>query len=112
MNQCFDHSCRDIRETEKLQAHNEERQESVCIVRNVSGIHVRPAGSLVKLIENEQCEVTFTYEGRTINAKSIMGILMLGVPQGGEVLVHVQGKEACQVMCKIKEAFASGFGEL
>lgn len=82
-----------------------------CIVQNASGIHVRPAGMLVKLFENKQSDVSFTYEGKTVNAKSIISILMLGAPQGGKIQVCVRGKDAKQVIKQIQEAFASGFGE-
>lgn len=111
MNQCFDHSF-DREEEPNFQIQDEEVRVCVCVVKNVAGIHVRPASSLVQLIEHDECEVSFTYEEKTINAKSIIGILMLGVPQGGKVNVRVQGKNADRVMEKIKELFASGFGEL
>ncbi|KTF28556.1 phosphotransferase system, HPr-related domain protein [Chlamydia pecorum] len=85
---------------------------AVCVVKNPSGIHVRPAGTLVLLLEGEECEVSFTFGKKTINAKSIMSILMLGVPQGGEVMVSVQGKDAQRVLKKLQDAFESGFGEI
>lgn len=84
----------------------------ICVVRNASGIHVRPAGAIVKLFEGETCEVSFSYGGKTINAKSIMSILMLGAPQHGEIVVTVKGKDASRVLQKIRDAFAVGFGEM
>nr|WP_035392334.1 HPr family phosphocarrier protein [Chlamydia ibidis] len=82
------------------------------IVQNASGIHVRPASTLVKLFEGQECEVIFTYEGKSVNARSVMSILMLGVPQGGEIFVHLKGKDALHVLQKLQDIFAQGFGEL
>lgn len=100
----------------ELCVYSEEKDSSeescVCVVKNTSGVHVRPAGAIVKLFEGEECEVTFTYAGKTINAKSIMSILTLGAPQNGNILVHVKGKRAQHVLKKIQNAFDSGFGEL
>ncbi|SPN73216.1 Phosphocarrier protein HPr,phosphocarrier protein HPr,Uncharacterized protein conserved in bacteria,phosphocarrier, HPr family,PTS HPr component phosphorylation site [Chlamydia serpentis] len=89
-----------------------EELEATCIVKNAAGIHVRPAGIIVQLFNGEDCDVRFTYAGKTINARSIMSILMLGAPQGGEILVTIRSKEACRILKKIQDAFNSGFGEL
>ncbi|ADZ18447.1 hypothetical protein CYD57_0345 [Chlamydia psittaci] len=91
---------------------NEEELTCVCVVKNTSGIHVRPAGAIVKLFDGEECEVNFTYAGKTVNAKSIMSILILGAPQNGEIFVRIKGKDASRVLQKVQNAFDSGFGEL
>ncbi|MEF9519824.1 HPr family phosphocarrier protein [Chlamydia crocodili] len=84
----------------------------VCVVKNTSGIHVRPAGAIVKLFDGEDCEASFTYAGKTVNAKSIMSILILGAPQNGKIFVRIKGKDANRVLQKVQDAFDSGFGEL
>ncbi|WP_231881975.1 HPr family phosphocarrier protein [Candidatus Chlamydia sanziniae] len=84
----------------------------ICLVKNASGIHVRPAGVIVRLFEEEDCEVRFTYAGKTVNARSIMSILMLGAPQGGKIFVSVKGNNALCVLEKLQTAFETGFGEL
>ncbi len=90
----------------------EEEVSCVCVVKNASGIHVRPAGALVKLLAGEECEISFSYGGKTVNAKSMMSILMLGAPQDSEVVVCIKGRDASRVLEKVSKAFASGFGEL
>ncbi|ADI51013.1 phosphocarrier protein HPr [Chlamydia trachomatis] len=85
---------------------------AVFTIRNSSGIHVRPAGTIVKLFEGEECEATLTYLGKTVNARSVMSILMLGASYNGEVAVHIKGPSASRVMQKLSEVFNSGFGEL
>ncbi|WP_213357868.1 HPr family phosphocarrier protein [Chlamydiifrater phoenicopteri] len=80
-------------------------------VLNKSGMHVRPAGTIVRLFEGSDCEVTFTYGGETVNARSVMSILMLGIPCGGEVEVHFRGKGAEELAAKLQDVFARKFDE-
>ncbi|WP_201456773.1 HPr family phosphocarrier protein [Chlamydia sp. 17-3921] len=94
---------------------NISERSVICTVRNLSGIHVRPAGTIVRLLDGEKCEVSFSFDKKTINAKSIMSILMLGAPQGGEVLVSVRGQDiqdVQRILEKLQNAFETGFGEL
>ncbi|MEF9497312.1 HPr family phosphocarrier protein [Chlamydia sp. 04-14] len=95
-----------------VDSQDDDELTCVCIVKNTSGIHVRPAGTIVKLFEGEDCEASFTYAGKTVNAKSIMSILILGAPQNGEIFVRIKGKDASRVLQKVQDAFDSGFGEL
>ncbi|WP_041468095.1 HPr family phosphocarrier protein [Chlamydia felis] len=113
MDECRE-SVFDIENAEVLvNSHNEEEELTcVCVVKNTSGIHVRPAGSIVKLFDGEECEASFTYAGKTVNAKSVMSILMLGAPQNGEIFVRIKGRDANRVLQKVRDAFDSGFGEL
>ncbi len=85
---------------------------AIFMIRNPSGIHVRPAGTIVKLFDGEDCEATFTYLGKTVNARSVMSILMLGASCNGEITVRIKGPSASRVMQKLAEVFNSGFGEL
>ncbi|MBX6679750.1 HPr family phosphocarrier protein [Chlamydia gallinacea] len=90
----------------------EEECTGTCVVKNASGVHVRPASAIVKLLAGEDCEVSFTYAEKTVNAKSIMSILILGAPQNGKIYVRIRGKNAYRVLQKLQNAFDSGFGEL
>lgn len=46
-------------------------------VKNALGLHTRPAAAIVKLLQLQKASVSFTYKDETINARSIMSILML-----------------------------------
>ena len=46
-------------------------------IKNIQGLHTRPATYIVKLLQNTKSEVLFTYKDLTINAKSILSLLML-----------------------------------
>ncbi len=80
-------------------------------VKNALGLHTRPATAIVKLLQNCKCDVTFTYKRETINAKSILSILMLAAKKNSNIQITVEGEEAEEVMHKIVSAFANKFGE-
>lgn len=80
-------------------------------VKNKMGLHTRPAMEIVKLLQNCKSQVTFTYRKASINAKSILGILMLAAKKNSMITVYVDGEDAAETMDKIKCAFACGFGE-
>ena len=79
--------------------------------KNRLGIHTRPATVIVQLLQNCQSQVTFTYKQETINAKSILSILMLAARKNSVITIDVEGEDAEQVMQKLTEAFDNQFGE-
>ena len=80
-------------------------------VKNRLGIHTRPATVIVQLLQNCQSQVTFTYKQETINAKSILSILMLAARKNSVITIDVEGEDAEQDMQKLTEAFDNQFGE-
>ena len=61
------------------------------VVQDPIGIHARPAGNLVKAIKTLDSEVTLIANGKTANGKKLMAVMSLGVKQGQEVTVAVEG---------------------
>lgn len=57
------------------------------------GLHARPATKLVHEAMNYQSDLTLTAFGRTVNLKSIMGVMSLGVYHGEEVLIEANGSD-------------------
>lgn len=84
------------------------------LVRNNQGLHTRPATVIVKLLQNCRCDVHFTYRKETINAKSILSILMLAAHQNSKITISVQGEEpnAKKIMQELVDVFERGFEEL
>lgn len=80
-------------------------------VKNLMGLHTRPATLIVKLLQNVKCEVLFTYKNLTINAKSILSILMLAAEKNSKITITAAGEEAEDIMVKLVEAFENRFGE-
>ncbi len=80
-------------------------------VKNAHGLHARPATVIAKLLQGSCSSVAFTYRNETINAKSIMSILMLAATNNSWITVDVEGEDAVETMDKIVQAFENGFGE-
>jgi len=80
-------------------------------VKNELGLHTRPATLIVKLLQDSKSEVFFTYKKETINAKSILSILMLAAHKNALITVQVKGEDAQHTMDQITEAFEQKFGE-
>lgn len=80
-------------------------------VKNALGLHARPATVIVKLLQETSSQVSFTCRKETINAKSIMSILMLAASKNSLITVTVEGQDASETMEKIVEAFENKFGE-
>lgn len=82
-------------------------------IKNSLGLHLRPASQLVKLASTfEGCEITLQKESQTINAKSIMGVIMLAAEQGSELTVIASGERSEEAVRAIVEMVENGFGEV
>ena len=80
-------------------------------VNNPLGLHIRPAAAIVKLLQNTKSKVFFTYKKQTINAKSIMSILILAAKKNAKITITIEGTDADAVMTKLTNNFENGFGE-
>ncbi len=85
--------------------------EATVKVKNKSGLHVRPASYLVKLLQDYISKVTLTYKGESVNARSIMSIMILAAPKNAKIHIAVEGKDANIVLAKLIDAFQTEFGE-
>jgi phosphocarrier protein len=85
-------------------------ERSVRIV-NEAGIHARPAAEIVKTAARFRSEITIIKDGLDVNAKSIMGVMMLAAECGSTVLLRAEGDDAEEAIAAIAAAIASGFGE-
>jgi phosphocarrier protein len=80
-------------------------------VKNELGLHTRPATLIVKLLQDCKSEVLFTYKKETINAKSILNILILAAPKNAHITIQVKGEDAETTMERLISSFEAGFGE-
>ena len=85
-------------------------QRSVRIV-NEAGIHARPAAEIVKTAAKFRAEVTISKDGLDVNAKSIMGVMMLAAECGSTVMLSAEGDDADAALAAIAAVIESGFGE-
>ena len=80
-------------------------------VKNSLGLHTRPAAAIVKLLQPRKSSVFFTYKNETINARSIMSILMLAAKKNTQLVVTIEGDDAEMTMNHLVSAFEQEFGE-
>ncbi|OGN64070.1 MAG: phosphocarrier protein HPr [Chlamydiae bacterium RIFCSPHIGHO2_12_FULL_49_9] len=80
-------------------------------VKNSLGLHTRPAAAIVKLLQPRKSAVFFTYRNETINARSIMSILMLAAKKNAQIVVTIDGDDAEATMEYLVNAFDQQFGE-
>lgn len=86
--------------------------EREVIIRNRSGLHTRPAATLVKMAAKYQAEFFITKDGFEINGKSIIGVMTLAAEQGSSLTLRFEGLEEQEMAEAIMQLFNEGFGEL
>jgi len=82
-----------------------------CTIRNRLGLHARAAAKFVHTATRFDSQIRITRDGRTMDGKSIMGILLLAAAAGTKVLITADGTDevdAIEALCRLVEG---GFGE-
>ena len=80
-------------------------------ISNRLGLHARPSAQLTQVAGKFASEVYVAKNGRRVNAKSIMGVMMLAAGPGSTVTVDAEGPDEEQAMEAIGALIASRFGE-
>lgn len=83
-------------------------------VRNRSGLHARPAASFVRAAGAFVSDLTVTNHGRddrTASAKSVIGVMGLGVARGHRITIHAAGEDAQAAIAALHALVAAGLGE-
>jgi len=78
---------------------------------NRLGLHARAAAKLTHIASGFQSEIWLSRSGRRVNAKSIMGVMMLAAGQGSKVLIEADGDDAGAAIAALLELIADRFGE-
>jgi phosphocarrier protein len=86
------------------------QQREVEIV-NKLGLHARASAKLTQLAARYQSEVQMSRNGRKVNAKSIMGVMMLAAGKGSKVMIEIEGPDEGDAMDAITALIADYFGE-
>lgn len=79
------------------------REEFYVTVRCPLGLHTRPATDIARVLQNCKSQVTFTYKKRSVNAKSILSLMMLAVVRNGRIHVVIEGEDAALIKPKLIE---------
>lgn len=77
--------------------------EKNIVVKNETGLHARPAASLVQFVKNFEGDVEIIKDGKTANAKSIFNVMALGISKGTEITVRVSGENEQENLDKLIE---------
>ena len=80
-------------------------------ISNKLGLHARASAKLTKLAGSFRCEVFMSRNGRRVNAKSIMGVMMLAAGQGSQVELETDGPDEQQAADAITALVNDKFGE-
>jgi phosphocarrier protein HPr len=85
--------------------------EREVVIRNRSGLHTRPAATLVKTAARFKAEFTIFKDGMEINGKSIIGVMTLAAEQGSKLLLRFEGEDEEAAASAVTELFERGFDE-
>ena len=80
-------------------------------VKNRLGLHARPAAVIARLLQECQSDVSLTHQKRTINARSIMSILVLAAKKNAQITITVEGVDAEETLQKLIDLFENQFDE-
>lgn len=86
------------------------QQQEVEII-NKLGLHARASSKLTQLASRFQSEVWLTRNGKRVNAKSIMGVMMLAAAKGSRITIDINGADEAAAMAAITELIANRFDE-
>ena len=78
---------------------------------NKLGLHARASAKLTQMAGSYPCEVWMERNGRRINAKSIMGVMMLAAGKGAKVVVDCEGERADEALTALLALIGNRFGE-
>ena len=80
-------------------------------IKNRTGLHTRPAATVVKTAAKFGAEFTIIKDGMEINGKSIIGVMTLAAEQGSSLLLRFEGKDEEEAAKAISDLFDRGFDE-
>ena len=81
------------------------------VIENKQGLHVRPAGVLVKAIKDFDSSIKINHNDKIIEAKSLLGIMGACIKCGDTIEFQVDGSDEKEAMKAIEEVIESGLGE-
>ena len=85
--------------------------KTTATISNKLGLHARASAKLTKLAGSHACEVWMSRGERRVNAKSIMGVMMLAAGLGSEVSIETHGEREQEALDAILALMADKFGE-
>ncbi len=81
------------------------------VIKNPTGLHLRPAGNLCKVAMNFKSHIIFMYGENSANAKSVLSVLGACIKCGDELEFRCEGPDEQEAMQALVEAIENGLGE-
>ena len=81
------------------------------VIKNPTGLHLRPAGNLCKVAMNYKSHITFMYGDNSANAKSVLSVLGACIKCGDELEFRCEGPDEQEALEALVAAIESGLGE-
>ena len=78
---------------------------------NKLGLHARASAKLTQVASSYLCEVWLSRNGRRVNAKSIMGVMMLAAGRGAMIIIEAEGEGADTALAALQKLIADKFDE-
>jgi phosphocarrier protein HPr len=85
--------------------------ERELVISNRLGLHARATAKLVQAVSSFRCNVSVAAKGREVNAKSIMGVMLLAAGQGSTVVIRADGEDEAAAMAAVVALFERRFDE-
>ncbi len=80
-------------------------------ITNKLGLHARASAKLLQLLQGHQCNAWLVHRGRDVNAKSIMGVMMLAAGVGSVITLRTDGVDEAAALDAMADLFARKFDE-
>jgi len=81
------------------------------VIKNPTGLHLRPAGILCKEAMQFNSLITFTFRGNTANAKSVLSVLGACIKSGDEIELFCEGSDENEALAAMVRVIENGLGE-
>ena len=85
--------------------------QEIITIENKTGIHARPASIFVQTATKFKSKVQIQAKGKTVDAKSILMIMRMGLVRGTEITIVADGPDEAEAVKVLKDLVASKFGE-
>jgi phosphocarrier protein len=85
--------------------------ETALVIKNVTGLHARPAALFVQKAASFKSKVKIIANNKTVDAKSILGVLGLGLTQGTQITVVADGEDEEACIKELQKLVENNFGE-
>ena len=86
-------------------------QEKSVTIHNPSGLHARPAALLVQTAGRFTSDVQIEKDGKSVNAKSVLGVMSLAVSPGSQIVIRADGADEQEAVDALVELIHQGLGE-